>query len=80
MKEKKGIGDMNSELYVNKASMQLKKGDIDGAVCSMKKFEPKEFLLIEEANRKFASLQGVVKFQKITNLFFKKERMKHEKN
>lgn len=37
MKEKKGIGDMNSELYVNKASMQLKKGDIDGAVGSMKK-------------------------------------------
>lgn len=28
---------MNSELYVNKASMQLKKGDIDGAACSMKK-------------------------------------------
>lgn len=28
---------MNSELYINKASMQIKKGDIDGAVCSMKK-------------------------------------------
>lgn len=28
---------MKSELYINKAFMQLKKGDIDGAVCSMKK-------------------------------------------
>ena len=28
---------MNSELYINKASMQIKKGDIEGAVCSMKK-------------------------------------------
>lgn len=28
---------MNAELYINKASMQIKKGDIDGAVCSMKK-------------------------------------------
>lgn len=29
--------NMKSELYINKAFMQLKKGDIDGAVCSMKK-------------------------------------------
>lgn len=28
---------MKSELYINKASMQIKKGDMDGAVCSMKK-------------------------------------------
>ena len=28
---------MKSELYINKAIMQLKKGDIEGAVCSMKK-------------------------------------------
>lgn len=28
---------MKSELYINKAFMQLKKGDIDGAVCSIKK-------------------------------------------
>ena len=28
---------MKAELYVNKASMQMKKGDIEGAVCSMKK-------------------------------------------
>ena len=28
---------MKSELYINKAFMQLKKGDIDGAVCSMEK-------------------------------------------
>ena len=28
---------MKSELYINKAFMQLKRGDIDGAVCSMKK-------------------------------------------
>ena len=28
---------MKSELYINKAFMQLKKGAIDGAVCSMKK-------------------------------------------
>lgn len=28
---------MKSELYINKAFMQLKKGNIDGAVCSMKK-------------------------------------------
>ena len=24
---------MKAELYVNKASMQMKKGDIEGAVC-----------------------------------------------
>ena len=29
--------NMKSELYINKAIMQLKKGDIEGAVCSMKK-------------------------------------------
>ena len=29
--------NMKSELYINKAFIQLKKGDIDGAVCSMKK-------------------------------------------
>ena len=29
--------NMKSELYINKAVMQLKKGDIDGAVCSMKR-------------------------------------------
>lgn len=28
---------MKTELYINKASMQIKKGDIDGAVGSMKK-------------------------------------------
>jgi len=28
---------MKAELYINKASMQIKRGDIDGAVCSMKK-------------------------------------------
>lgn len=28
---------MKAELYINKASIQIKKGDIDGAVCSMKK-------------------------------------------
>lgn len=28
---------MKAELYINKASMQIKKGDINGAVCSMKK-------------------------------------------
>lgn len=28
---------MKAELYVNKAYMQMKKGDIVGAVCSMKK-------------------------------------------
>lgn len=28
---------MKAELYINKASMQIKKCDIDGAVCSMKK-------------------------------------------
>ncbi|RRD92181.1 hypothetical protein EII17_14305 [Clostridiales bacterium COT073_COT-073] len=28
---------MKAELYINKAFMQIKKGDIEGAVCSMKK-------------------------------------------
>ena len=40
--------NMKSELYINKAFMQLKKSDIDGAVCSMKK--------VVEANDDIVSL------------------------
>nr|WP_241635573.1 hypothetical protein [Fusobacterium gastrosuis] len=28
---------MKAELYINKASIQIKRGDMEGAVCSMKK-------------------------------------------